>query len=542
VVNIKREKRRVYLFFISFAATLVFIVASVTVALGFFISGNDMIFPNVSVEGINLSGMTVAEANSRLVSMGFENNADSVSVTVIFPDGSSFSISGNDAGLSLCAEEAVLAAFRHNRDASFFGSIHMYVTSLWMQTDINGVPVLDENFVRDEVAVHTQMFNSSLVEYTSYSLNEHSITIVPGSGFAPADEDSVFELAAQALYTALEEGAHLTVYYMPALSDSINFDMNELYNIVHTEPVSAVWDFETFAAAECTLGVSFDVDAAMNQLANARMGEQIEIPLIFTQPEVTTEYLQGMLFSDELASRTTHVAGTAARLNNVTLAASYIHGLVLNPGDIFSFNGTVPQRTEERGFLPAGGFRDGELVDMIGGGICQVASTLYDNVLHSYLEVVARRAHTLPITYLPLGQDASIYYGVIDLQFRNNTDYPIRIEIEFDGRSMTSRLMGTRTNDYVIRIESNSTAVPFETIYREDASVPYGETVVHFRGQNGFITHTYRLIYDAEDNRISRTRIARDVYRAQNRIVLIPPAGAQPALALASPEPSYPQE
>jgi len=475
--------------------------------------------------------MTIIEANNRLVSLGYENNADSVSVTVNFPDGSSFSISGNDAGLSLCAEEAVLAAFQRSRDASFFGRINMYVTSLWVQTDINGVPVLDEEFVRGEVAVHTELFNTSLVKNASYSLNEDSITIIPGSVYAPADETSVFNLVTQTFYTALEEGTHLVVNYMPALTDPIIFDLNELYYIVHTEPVSAAWDSKTFAATECKPGVSFDMDIAMNQLANARMGEQIVIPLIFSNPEVTTEYLQEMLFRDELAARTTNVAGTAARLSNVKLAASFIDGLVLNPGDTFSFNETVPRRTAEIGFLMAGGFRDGELVDMVGGGICQVASTLYDNVLHSYLEVAQRRAHTLPITYLPLGHDASIYYGVLDLRFRNNTNYPIRIEIEFDGRNMTSRLIGTRTNNYVIRIESSSTAVPFETTYRENENIPYGQTEVFFTGRNGFIANTHRVISDAEGNQISRTHISRDVYRAQNRIVLIPPAGAQPAPA-----------
>jgi len=356
-------------------------------------------------------------------------------------------------------------------------------------------------------------------------MDEHSITIVPGSDFTPADEDSVFHMVVQALYTALDERAHLTVYYTPAMSGQSNFDLNELFNRVYAEPISATLDPGTFVVVESAYGISFDINTATYQLENAEMGEEVVIPLIFTEPEVTTEYLQARLFRDELASRTTNVAGTAARRNNVELAASYIHGIVLNPGDSFSFNGTVGRSATERGFLPAGGFRDGQLVDMVGGGICQVASSLYDNVLHAYLEVLQRRAHTLPITYLPLGHDAAIYYGVLDLRFRNNTSYPIKIEFEFDGRYMTSRIIGTKTNDYVISITSSSTPVPFETVYREDESIPYGETTVYFTGRNGFIAYTYRLVYDAEGNRVSRTRIARDVYRAQNRIVLIPPAG-----------------
>jgi vancomycin resistance protein YoaR len=517
-------KRRGYLFVASFAATIFFAVLTVTVVMGFVLSGSEVIFPNVSVEGIDLSGMTADEANERLVGMGFERNAEAVFVTVNFPGGGGFSISGAEAGLSFCAEEAAAAALRHSGDASFFARTYMYVSSLWTQTDINIAPVLDENFVRGEVAAHTRLFNDSLAENASYSVNENYITIVPGSGFAPADEESVFELAVQTLLAALEEKTHLVVEYTPEQVASAVLDLNELYDSLRTEPVSAVWDAEILAMTEGTAGVSFDVNIATNMLANAAPGEQIVIPLIFTQPEVTTESLQDTLFRDILAERTTRVAGTNNRYSNVMLAASFINEMVLNPGDVFSFNQTVPRRTSANGFLMAGGFRDGQMVDMIGGGICQVSSTLYDNVLHSNLQVVSRRAHTLPISYLPLGHDAAIYYGALDFQFRNNTDYPIRIEIEFDGRSMTSRFMGTRTGDHVIRIESASSAVPFQTVYREDANV-YGEPEVSFNGQNGFITNTYRLVYDADGNRLSRTHIARDVYRAQNRIVLIPPTG-----------------
>ena len=528
MIKIRRTKSRIFLFIVAFVATIAFVAASATVALGFFIADSDVIFPNVSAEGIDLSGMTIAEANRLLVSMGFEDNAAAVLVTVNFPDGSSFSVSGTDAGLALNAEAAAQAAFQHGRDGSFLGRTFAYVRSFRETTDLNGtsVPVLDEHFVRSEVAVHTQKFNEALIENSSYSCDGYYITIVTGSGFAPANEDSVFELVAQTLYAALELGTHLVVDYTPGATNSDFFDLHALYALVRTEAVSAEFNHETLTATESVVGISFDLDAASHKLANARGGEEVVIPLIFTEPEFTAEYLQGRLFRDVLAERTTHVAGNANRFHNVTLISSYIDGFILQPDEIFSFNELTGRRSAAQGYLPAGGFRDGRLVDMVGGGICQVSSSLYDNALHAYIEVLTRRAHSLPITYLPLGHDAAIYYGVLDLRFRNNTGYPFRIEIEFDGRDMTTRLVGTRTNDYVIRIESRSTSTAFQTVYQEDASIPFGERRVDFAGVNGAVAYTYRLVYDAAGNRISRTRIARDVYRAQNRIVLIPPGGA----------------
>ena len=515
----------------AFVATIAFVAASATVALGFIIADSNVIFPNVSAEGIDLSGMTVVEANHMLVSMGFEDNAASVSVTVNFPDGSSFSISGSDAGLSLNAEAAALAAFEHGRNGTFLGRTFAYVRSFRESTNLNGtsVPILNENFVRGEVAVHTRKFNETLIESSSYSCNGYYITIIPGSGFAPIGEDSLFNQVVEALHASLEQGTPMTVNYTPASNGSEFFDVYALYLLVRTEPVSSEFNHATLTATESIPGISFDVDAAVGKLANARWGEEVIIPLIFTDPEFTADYVQDRLFRDVLAERTTHVAGNANRLHNVTLISSYIDGFVLQPGEIFSFNELTGRRSAEQGYRPAGGFRDGRLVDMIGGGICQVSSSLYDNTLHAYLEVLTRRAHSLPITYLPLGHDAAIYYGVLDLRFRNNTAYPIRIEIDVDYRSLTTRLIGTQTSDYVIRIESRSTATPFQTVYQEDASVAYGQTRVDFGGANGAVAYTYRLIYDAEGNRVSRTRIARDVYRAQNRIVLIPPSGTQPA-------------
>jgi len=540
VITIKRKKSKASRIFVAFFATIIFAVAFATVALGFFVADSDMIFPNVSAEGINLAGMTLDEANHRLVSMGFEDNAAPVAVTVYFPDGSSFFISGADAGFSQNAEEAALAAFQHGRSDSFFANTLTYIRSLGIRTNLNGTPALDEDFVRGEVAVHTRRFNESLIQNLSHDIDEYSITIIPGSCFAPASEDSVFALVAATLYAALETNTHLTVDYTPAQADAEDFDFYALYNSIHTEPVSAAFAPGTFDVIESSDGVSFDIDAAKYQFANANAGEAIVIPLIFTEPEITTEYLQGRLFRDELAVRTTTVGGNANRFNNVSLAADAIHGLVLNPGDEFSFNEVVGQRTSARGYLPAGGFRDGRLVDMVGGGICQVSSTIYDNVLHARLQVTARRAHTLPIAYLPLGHDAAIYWGQLDLRFINDTDYPIRIEFEFDEREMTSRLIGTRTDYYVVRIESRSSATPFTTDYTVNPNLSYGQTIVDFRGANGAVAYTYRIIYDAEGNQVSRTRIARDVYRAQNRRVYVAPPDARPPASAYEPGPSYP--
>jgi len=546
--NKKAKRRRSFKAVLIVILVLALAAAGGAIALGVHVNNRDTIFPNVSVDGIDLSGLELSGAYLTLVSMGYEDIAEGVYVTIYFPDGSSFTISGDDAGFSLNAQVAANAAFAHGRDGSIIENLFAFVRSMFNDTELNGVSVaeLDEEFVWNEVASATRRFNETLLE-NAYTIYSDSIVVVKGASFAAAEEDSVFALTVSTLREAFEARTHLTEYYLPSLPELDDIDLAALYSIISAEPLSSVYDPETFSATESAIGVSFDLAAAQTLLDNAEVGSHVVIPLIFTEPEVSMEYLQAMLFRDVLHATTTNIDGSADRLNNIVLASNEVHETIVNPGEIFSFNETVGRRTTARGFRYAGGFAGGRLVPMVGGGICQVSSGIFNSVLHAYLEVVERRAHGLPIGYLPLGQDATVSWGAIDLRFRNNTDFPILIESVIDGRRHTLTLIGTKLDDTSVRIESNTVRViPFETVQRVDSSVPPGQTVVYERGANGFVVDTYRRLYDRDGNLISRTRLARDTYRAQTRIVLIPVPGEdipeEPPTAYTPTEPAYPTQ
>ena len=102
----------------------------------------------------------------------------------------------------------------------------------------------------------------------------------------------------------------------------------------------------------------------------------------------------------------------------------------MNSGDVFSYNGVVGQRTAARGYQAAPAYVQGETVDEIGGGICQTSSTIYYAVLHTTLEIVERHAHMYSVGYVPDGMDATVYFGLSDFRFKNNTDYPVKIVTE----------------------------------------------------------------------------------------------------------------
>ena len=536
--------------------SLVILLGSLTllISLGIYVNSIDTIFPNVWVDGIKLSGLTVEEATRMLINMGYhesdvEEQVADFSATVVFPDGESFSITSDEVSFALGSENEVLTqeeaanaaatkAFEFGRGGVVFESGFTYIQSLFGVTDLHvgSGDIIDEaledddmrlevdRHVRDIAREHTKKFNEALVS-DAYRIENDTIIVTKGSSIAAANEDAVFEIARDTLLTAMSEQSHLSVEYSPSSAEVVDIDLELLYSTVNREPVSSVYDPETYSATESFDGVTFDISVARSLLDSAAGGAEVVIPLLSTPPEMTQEELSSMLFRDVLGERTTNVAGTSNRRSNVALAAELINGTVLNPGQLFSFNETVGNRTSARGFKPAGAFVSGRLVDEIGGGICQTSSTLYVSVLKSDLEVVSRREHGLTVSYLPLGQDATVAWGQIDFKFKNSSDYPIRIEIEMEENSqITARIIGTKLDDGYIIIESRhigSTQYGIEE--REDDTLEPGQRVVYHDGNTGHVAETFKLYYDADDNLIREEFIVRSTYRMQNRIILVGP-------------------
>ena len=495
-----------------------------SVAFGFYVDSLDTIFPNVWADGIDLSGLTLEEARLTLIDKGYESNASNVSATVVFSDGTYFTILGDDVGFSLNAEEAAMAAYNFGRGEGLLRDGLTYVKAFFTDVDLRDVSKsnFDEELVRTVAAEHTMIFNSSILD-ESYTIHDDNITIVKGAGVSPAFEDDVFELTVDTLYKALDEQNNITVDFVTSSVDTTDIDMQMLLSTIYVEPISAQYDPETYGATQSIPGRTFDVEEAQAAFDAAENGQEVLIHLVPVEPELSKEDLEAMLFRDILATSTTRIAGTHARFTNVRLASEEVNGTLLNPGEIFSFNAIVGRRTLERGFMEAGGFISGRLVDMVGGGICQVTSTMYDALLRTTIEVTDRRAHGLTIGYLPLGHDATVSYGSLDLKFKNNTDYPLRIDSTIDGREITVNIVGTKVDDVTIetRYEVIS-STPYETIHQEDESVAAGRTVVETPGSTGYVVEVYQLFYDADGELIREKSVGRSTYSRQNRLILVP--------------------
>lgn len=230
-------------------------------------------------------------------------------------------------------------------------------------------------------------------------------------------------------------------------------DLQPYYDAVYQAPVNGEIDeANNYVISSSKDGVSFDMRLASRRVEQAEDGETITVYYKITKPEISTSELDAKQFRDVLGSYSTYGTGTKGRMTNITLAAEACDGVILMPGEVFSYNATLGERTAERGYQEATVYVNTSSTKGIGGGICQVSSTLFAAVLYADLEIVERTNHSLTVGYLPLGMDAAVSWGTLDFRFRNNTAYPIRLSVTYEKGNIDVEILGTKETDTTVEI------------------------------------------------------------------------------------------
>ena len=270
------------------------------------------------------------------------------------------------------------------------------------------------------------------------------------------------------------------------------------------------------------------VDKAKVETALREGKEEFEVAVEVTPAEVTKKELEAILMVNLLSEFTTNYdASIIGRTQNVSKAAENINGYILAPGEVFSFNDVVGERTVETGFALGKVFVGNKVVDGIGGGICQVSSTLYNTALFADMEIVERYNHNFIVAYVPKGQDATVNYGTYDFRFKNNTEYPVKIEAEMGGGRLTVKLYGTAVNsDRTIKIENVTIETrPFGVVEQPNPNAAVTRRIVTQVGIMGATVDSYKIYYDA-DEEVERVFMHRSVYSPLSQIALVPAPAA----------------
>ena len=494
----------------------ILLAAIVGSAVWLLFSDNWLVMKDVTVAGISMNGLTKKEAKARLQQMADEVYASqTMQVTVL---DTTVSLSAEDSGVQIDVNKAINAAYHCT------GSFDMRPYISFTGDGFEKV-----------VTQLGQQFNASLkptteaVEGTRPSLESgeeaEGQTLVLTLGTPEMGLDLT------ALRDTILKGYSDGTFAVEAVCSVIPPEMptaDSLYEKYLTPAVDAVMDEKTFAITPETYGYSVDIQRAAQLLAGAKYGDTLRIPFAKVSPEVTKADILATLYQDILGECSTPYSGwdDDNRNTNLRLACEKIDGIILLPGESFSYNETLGERTAANGWKPAASYVGGETVDTYGGGICQGSTTLYNCVLQADLKITVVSPHGYISSYVEPGLDAMVNWGTSDFCFVNNTNWPIRLEAYRRDGKMTMRIYGTDEKDYYVKMTyAVMGSTPYETKYEEID--PENNPKGYMDGQEitspytGYHVVTYKNKYDKETNELISSTLERNYnYARRDRVIV----------------------
>lgn len=517
---------------------LVAVLAAAYLGLCAYAASLDVFFPNTTINGVDVAGITVQQAGEELGStlpqrtMAFylpltDKSGDGVTApegeTLYDPEPAA-TVSCESLGITQDLDYTVYAQSVYDRSqgqSGFFQGGWSFLAHLFRSQGAKGVYLEpDETVFRQKLSELAQTF-SRPAQDTSYEVGQDSLTVTRElDGLAVTEAD-----LEQPIREALSSEADGAVYVDAAILPAQTLSAQDIHDAVAGSMKNAGYDAATDSITPEQAGAEFDVAEAQSLLDAASPGETVEIPADIQQPHVTAAELKDVLFRDVLGQCRTHVSGTSARINNVKLSAAACNGVVLNTGDVFSYNATTGQRTTAKGYQAAPAYVGGETVDEVGGGVCQTSSTIYYACLRANLEITERYAHRYVPAYIDWGMDATVSWGGPDYKFTNNTDYPIKIVATYSGGYLTVKILGTNVDGTYVKMTNEVLSkTNWETVYKDDETLPAGTEKVTTTPYTGYKVKSYRNVYSADGKLISSTYEATSDYKVRNKVISRGPA------------------
>lgn len=289
-----------------------------------------------------------------------------------------------------------------------------------------------------------------------------------------------------------------------------------------------VSDNDEIVTVPAVIGKQADVSKAVDQLESLLNTDlqansfEIKIASMAVNPDVTDQDIENMHITGKIAEVTTYFnAANKERTHNIKIASSKLQDYLIPPGAIFSFNEAVGPRTKEAGYKDAMVIVENVFEPGLGGGICQVSSTIYNAALKANLPIVERRRHSLLVNYVPPGLDATVVYGFLDFKFENNTGGYIWVKSKVNNNSLTIKLFGWKEKLPNASISRTETKIRPPVEYIEDSTLPKGTEVVEKEGHVGYKVQVVRTVKNQDGKVLSKEIISNDTYPPEKRVVRI---------------------
>ena len=478
------------------------------------------IVSGVKIEGIDVSGLSAEEAKGKLETIYTEKLETEIPVQY---NEYETTINANLFETQYNVEDAVKKAIEIGKEGNIFENNYKILFALIGKQDIKVEMQLNEEAAKKIIEDLGTNLPGVVIE-SSYYIEDNKLIITKGQAGVKIDTDKLLEELKEKLKGTEKITDYITIPVTEEQPTAI--DIDKIHEEIYKEVKDAYYTQNPFEIHPEEEGIDFDVEAAKKALEEAK--EEYEIDLKITKPKVTTSQIGTEAFPDQLATfRTNYDGGDKDRTTNLQLACNKINGKVVMPNETFSYNKTLGARTAAAGYKNAKVYEAGQVVDGIGGGICQISTTLYNAVLRANLEIVERRNHQFVTSYVEAGMDATVVYGMTDFKFKNTRKYPVKIIASAKNGVATVSVYGIKESEeytFSFRTVTVST-IPTSTKYIDDATLPVGTEKVKQKGANGKKTETYMT--KMLNGKIVETKIlSRDTYDAMQRIVLRGTKGA----------------
>lgn len=413
---------------------------------------NDKIQSGVYIKGINVSGLTKDEAK-RLVQ---ENLSVELNDHLILKyKNHEYYVEIEQFEAKFDVDASVEFAYKIGRSGNILKDIKDYVSVLMTKVVVD--PILSYN--EEALVSYLELIQAQLpdqLEQSSYYVEDDKVVITNGKNGAKIYIDDLKETILDEIQNITYKNACIDIPTYTEYPDKVN--VQAIHDEVYRQVQNAYFTTEPRMVYSEATGVDFNVNQVEKVIGENPSADEFIVELALTKPEVTVNDLGMDAFPDLLATYSTKYVNNPDRTTNLRLASNKINGKVLMPGEVFSFNKVVGRRTVAAGYKNAAIFSDGQVTDGLGGGICQVTSTLYNAVVFANLDITSRRNHMFVPSYVTGGRDATVVYGSTDFKFKNSRTYPIKITSSVQGGIATVNIYGYKNPNepqYDISIETN---------------------------------------------------------------------------------------
>jgi vancomycin resistance protein YoaR len=512
----KQKSNKVIPIVVSLFIVLFVMIFSVVFAL--FNMNNEKILKGISILGIDISDLTVEEAKTKINNAIEERFKDENNNLILKIGENETSVTANTFNAKFDIDNAVIEADNIGRNGNILTNNYSILFTKLFKKEIKPRLYLDDSLLSDTIKDINSKMKDAIVD-NSYYIEKNNLIIVKGkAGYIIKTEElkeKIYEQISN-IHTNYQIIEIPVEYKEP---EPIN--LQKIHEEIYKEPQDAYVQKNPTVVHPEVNGVDFKISVEEAEELLKEDKEEYTIPLKITKPKKTINNLGEEAFPDLLATFSTRFDGSNYNRNtNIKLAAKKVNGTVILPGEKFSFNTIVGSRTIEAGFKEGTAYIGGKVVPDVGGGVCQVSSTIYNTALLANMQIVERSNHMFTTGYVAASRDATVYYGSLDFVFKNSRKYPIKMVASANGGVCKVSIYGIKEEkEYEVIIQSKITSyINPTTIYKEDPTLEEGKEIVEQTAITGCRSEGYKIL-KLNGKIVSQTLLSKDTYKSRNKIV-----------------------